>query len=186
MELCDYMRPGEMAETSDTQRQEVPRFSGEPIGAALFWRAIGCRAVGAAIVTTSDNGLPHGFLALSATHLAAFPPTIMVSIDQRTSACAHVLASRCFAVNYLSQGQASLYDRFTARDGLTGPERFSSVEWETGISGAPLLRGVTGVLDCHLDEHIQRHGTIIALGTLVDFRNFRERRPLIHFQGKIE
>lgn len=172
-------------ENADTQRQDLLRPSGEPIGVNLFWQAIGCRAVGAAIVTTSDDGLPHGFLALSATHLAALPPTIMVSIDQRTAACAHVLASRCFAVNYLSQGQASLYERFIAWDGLTGPKRFSGVEWETGLSGAPLLQGVTGVLDCRLDEHIERHGTTIAIGTLVDFRNFRERQPLVHFQGKI-
>lgn len=170
----------------DSHRHDLLCSSSEPIGPGLFWQAIGCRAVGASIVTTHDNGSPHGFLALSATHLTASPPTIMVSIDQRTSACAHVLASRCFAVNYLSHDQASLYDRFTAKDGLTGPERFVGLEWDTGVSGAPLLQGVAGVLDCRLDEHIERHGAIIAIGSLVDFRNFRERRPLVHFQGRIQ
>jgi flavin reductase (DIM6/NTAB) family NADH-FMN oxidoreductase RutF len=158
--------------------------SGTPISIGTFWQALGCRAVGAAIVTTSDDGQPHGFLALSATHLTADPPTIMVSIDKRTTACAHVLSSRCFAVNYLARDQSHIYDRFAAKDGPGVPARFSNIDWETGASGAPLLQGVVGVLDCRLDEAIERHGTVIALGTLIDFRNFRDREPLLHFQGR--
>jgi len=51
-----------------------------------FWRAIGERAIGAAVVTAADIHGPAGFLALSATHLCADPPMMMVSIDKRTSA----------------------------------------------------------------------------------------------------
>src|SRR5690606_9880227 len=45
-----------------------------------FWKAVGVRAVGAAIVTAEAADGPRGFLALSATHLCASPPTMMVSI----------------------------------------------------------------------------------------------------------
>jgi len=50
------------------------------IDAKTFWKAIGCRAIGVAIVTAKGADGPAGFLALSATHLSASPPMMMVSI----------------------------------------------------------------------------------------------------------
>lgn len=44
------------------------------IDAKTFWKAIGCRAIGVAIVTAKGADGPAGFLALSATHLSASPP----------------------------------------------------------------------------------------------------------------
>ncbi|MFT5180492.1 MAG: flavin reductase (DIM6/NTAB) family NADH-FMN oxidoreductase RutF, partial [Alphaproteobacteria bacterium] len=40
-----------------------------------FWRAIGQRATGMTIVTAHGSDGPAGLLALSATHVAADPPT---------------------------------------------------------------------------------------------------------------
>ena len=56
------------------------------IDAKTFWKAIGCRAIGVAIVTAKGTDGPAGFLALSATHLSASPPMMMVSIGLTTSA----------------------------------------------------------------------------------------------------
>ena len=58
------------------------------IDAKTFWKAIGCRAIGVAIVTAKGADGPAGFLALSATHLSASPPMMMVSIGLTTSALA--------------------------------------------------------------------------------------------------
>ena len=56
------------------------------INAKTFWKAIGCRAIGVAIVTAKGTDGPAGFLALSATHLSASPPMMMVSMGLTTSA----------------------------------------------------------------------------------------------------
>ena len=57
--------------------------TGEPTGAKTidvksFWQAIGQRAIGATIVTAAGSGGPAGLLGLSATHVTADPPTMLV------------------------------------------------------------------------------------------------------------
>jgi flavin reductase (DIM6/NTAB) family NADH-FMN oxidoreductase RutF len=52
---------------------------------------------------------------LSATHVCADPPSMLVSIDRKTSALAAVLHGRHFAINYLGR-DASLPRRFANRN----------------------------------------------------------------------
>ena len=58
--------------------------------ARSFWSALVPRATGVAIVTASGENGPSGFLALSATHLAASPPTMTISVALTTSAYADI------------------------------------------------------------------------------------------------
>lgn len=155
------------------------------IDARSFWGAIGCRAVGAAIVTTIGSDGPSGFLGLSATHLTASPPTMTVSIDRRTSACADILASGVFAINYLARSGLPVFERFAARDGLKGAARFEGLALRTLATGAPVLPGIVGVLDCRLDEAIERHGVVIAIGRIAAFESVGDAEPLIHYQGRV-
>ena len=50
------------------------------IDTKLFWRTLGQRAIGSTIVTARSNEGPAGFLGLSATHVCAQPPLMLVSI----------------------------------------------------------------------------------------------------------
>ncbi|MFN4212198.1 MAG: flavin reductase family protein, partial [Devosia sp.] len=78
------------------------------IDVRTFWQAVGLRAVGTAIVTAEGNDGPRGFLALSATHLCADPPIMMISVDKKTSAVSAILEGGHFAINYLATDQADL------------------------------------------------------------------------------
>ena len=64
------------------------------IDAKSFWRTLGERAIGVTIVTAQGVDGPAGFLGLSASHVCADPPTMLVSIDDKTSALGAVLESR--------------------------------------------------------------------------------------------
>ena len=150
-----------------------------------FWGAIGCRAVGAAIVTTIGEEGPSGFLGLSATHLTANPPTVTVSIDRKTTACADILASGVFAINYLAKPGLPIFERFASRDGPKGAARFDGLALRTLATGAPVLPDIAGVLDCRLDEAIERHGVVIAIGRIAAFESFKDAEPLIHYQGRV-
>jgi flavin reductase (DIM6/NTAB) family NADH-FMN oxidoreductase RutF len=150
-----------------------------------FWKAIGNRAVGAAVVTANGEEGWAGFLALSATHLSAKPPRIMVSIDAGTSALSAVREGRCFSVNYLSAGSQDLIAVFSGKAGLRGVERFTTAVWKTLATGAPILDGAVGAFDCTLDEIIERDGTVIAIaiGTLSDVEVDLAAEPLVTFRG---
>lgn len=155
-----------------------------PIEPRKFWTALGGRAVGAAVVAARDNNGPAGFLALSATHLCADPPTMLVSIGKSTSALATIEKAGHFAINYLTDEHRPLADDFSGATALKGTERFARDQWDMLETGAPTLRGAIGVIDCVLQELIERHGTMIALGTVVAYDMRTEGEPLLHFRGK--
>jgi len=150
-----------------------------------FWTAVGCRAAGVAIVTAQGEEGPEGFLALSAAHLTASPPTVTVSLDKKTSAGPHLLARKAFAVNFLSIEGRQIFDRFALRDGPKGTARFEGLAISELATGAPVLPEITGVLDCRLDDVIERHGVYLVIGRIVAFSNFKDRQPLVHYQGQV-
>src|ERR1700761_7837153 len=88
-----------------------------------FWQAIGQRAIGSTIVTARAEAGPAGLLGLSATHLCADPPTVMVSVDKRTSALPVILQAGHFAINYLSSTQRQLADIIGGKSDLKGADR---------------------------------------------------------------
>jgi flavin reductase (DIM6/NTAB) family NADH-FMN oxidoreductase RutF len=152
--------------------------------AKTFWRAIGSRAIGVAVVTARGASGPAGFLALSATHLTASPPTMLISIGQSTSALAPILESKHFAINYVAKSREDLAKEFGGQGQLKGADRFLPDQWGTLKTGAPTLIGAVGVLDCELEEAIERHNTVIAIGRIVAFEQAANVQPLISFAGK--
>ncbi|WP_422003390.1 flavin reductase family protein [Reyranella sp.] len=152
------------------------------IDAKTFWKALGCRAIGVAVVTAQGTEGPAGFLALSATHLTASPPTMLVSIGLTTSALAAVKQGNHFAINYVPKGREDLAKEFGGGGTLKGADRFKTGEWTTLKSGAPALVDAVGVIDCRLEEMIERHGTVIALGTVLAY-SASTKDPLVSFRG---
>lgn len=156
----------------------------DAIDPKTFWRALGVRAVGGAVVAASGARGPAGFLALSVTHLAQNPPTLLVTIGKSTSALATVLEAKHFAVNYLAAVQADVADIFGGKTGLKGADRFQPGRWTSGRTGAPLLANGVGWLDCRLVDTLERFDTVIAIGLIVASLANPGVDPLVYFQGK--
>jgi flavin reductase (DIM6/NTAB) family NADH-FMN oxidoreductase RutF len=135
------------------------------------------------VVTGQSHDGPVGFLGLSAAHVTANPPTMLVSIDPKTSALAGILSHRCFAINYLPANGHALANEFSGRGGLTGAGRFVEGEWGTLRSGAPILKSALGVFDCLVEEVINRDTVSIVIGRVVATAT-NEGEPLIFFRGK--
>ena len=148
-----------------------------------FWQAIGQRATGSTIVTARSESGPAGLLGLSATHLCADPPTMMVSVDKRTSALPTILQARHFAINYLPSSQRELADIFGGKSDLKGADRFATASWGSLATGAPVLQGAVGVIDCELIETIEKYNVVILLGRVVATSSDPGAVPLIHFRG---
>ena len=153
------------------------------IDAKRFWLAIGQRATGSTIVTAQSGAGPAGFLGLSATHLCAEPPTMMVSVDRRTSALATIIEAGHFAINYLPKSAAALADIFGGKSDLKGAARFDADAWGTLVTGAPVLENALGIIDCELGETIERFGTVVIIGRVVATKHAPDAVPLIHFRG---
>lgn len=155
-----------------------------PIDIKTFWRMLGMRAVGVAIVTAQGEEGPAGFLALSVTHVTADPPSMLVSIDDRTQALKAVLHSRHFAINYLPAADEELANTFGGRGMLKGAERFEPGRWGTLATGAPVLTGAIGTIDCALAETFRFHSTTIAVGRVAAFELSEKTDALVFFGGR--
>lgn len=154
------------------------------IDAKSFWRTLGERATGVTIVTTRGADGPAGFLGLSASHVSAEPPTMLVSIDDSTSALASVLESRSFAVNYLPTSARDVADRFGFKSAFKGAARFDPSRWGVLTTGSPVFTDALGVFDCTLDTTVRSGRTTIVIGRVVDFSTKGEGEPLVFFRGQ--
>jgi flavin reductase (DIM6/NTAB) family NADH-FMN oxidoreductase RutF len=154
------------------------------IDARAFWQAIGARAIGATVVTARGADGPAGFLGLSATHVCADPPTMLVSIDTRTSALAAVLHARHFAINFLGKEAQAVADMFGGKSAVKGADRFEAGRWGTLTTGAPTFNDAIGIIDCTLEKTVEHYSTTIAVGRVVDHSVRSSGDPLIFFRGR--
>ncbi|MCX5477704.1 flavin reductase family protein [Kaistia geumhonensis] len=153
------------------------------IDAKTFWRVLGQRATGMTIVTARDEAGPAGLVALSAAHVSADPPTMLVSIDRKTAALATVLAARHFAVNVLAATDGALVDIFGGRAGVGGAARFEGRDWVTLASGAPVLATALGAFDCTVEQVVEHGGVAIVIGRVLA-ATAGEGEPLVFYRGK--
>lgn len=155
------------------------------VDAKTFWRTLGERATGITIVTAYGDDGPTGFLGLSAAHVSASPPTLLVSIDKKTSALAAVVSRRHFAVSYLPAGAEAVADAFSGKAGISGADRFFEGQWDTLVTGAPVFTKALGAFDCVVEDVIQRGEISIVIGTAVATRTNSSQPPLVFFRGKM-
>lgn len=148
-----------------------------------FWAAQGLRAIGSALVTAEGASGPAGFVALSATHLTAQPPIMTVAVMPTTSALEAIRASGAFAINYLSTEARDVLGRFMGRDAPKGAVRFEGLDCTRLVTGAPVLPGIVGALDCRLEDETERFGTVLIFGRIVAMTRSEGARPLVHFGG---
>lgn len=169
--------------TDDPVNAAMPD-SPKTIDAKSFWRTLGERATGITIVTARGAEGPSGFLGLSASHVCADPPAMLVSIDDRTTALAAVLESRAFAINYLPASARDVADIFGGKSLLKGADRFEAGRWRTLASGAPVFNDALGVFNCALEETYRRDNTTIAIGRVIDLVAKGSGEPLLFFRGQ--
>jgi flavin reductase (DIM6/NTAB) family NADH-FMN oxidoreductase RutF len=160
-----------------------PAHQGKLVDVKAFWRAIGQRATGSTIVTACSAEGPAGFLGLSATHVCADPPLMLVAIDKRTSALTTILAAGHFAISYLPSSAVAIADMFAGKAPQKGTARFQDKQWRARTTGAPVFIDAIGALDCALEEIIERHGVCLAIGRVIDVYDGSAGQPLIHFRG---
>src|SRR5258707_8237396 len=119
--------------------------SSNGVGPRLYRRACAQFATGITVVTVVDaNGHPHGMTVNSFSSVSLEPPLVLVSIDLRNAILGHFLSSSWFAINMLAEHQEEISRRFSS----AAEDRFEGIAWQAGVSGAPLLDGVLGQLEC--------------------------------------
>ena len=87
-------------------------------------------------------------------------PALVAFCAAHTSTTWPVIADACSCcINVLAASQEDLCRQLATK----GPRRFEGIEWATTASGAPMLAGVVGWLDCRIVEtrHAGDHDLVL-------------------------
>lgn len=149
------------------------------VGPEAFLRACAQFSTGVAIATVLDSaGAPHGMTVNSFTSVSLEPPLVLVCIDHKAGIRVHFLSCEFFAINILRESQQALSTRFAR----PGEDRFGSLEWYPGSTGAPLIPDALATLECTVFERLESGDHTIVIGEVVSAVR-HEGSPLIYFSS---
>ncbi|MDI1443147.1 flavin reductase family protein [Polyangium sp. 6x1] len=153
------------------------------IDAAELRRVLGQFATGVTVVTTRHEGVPQGMTANSFTSVSLDPPLVLFCADKRARSGMLVAAAGCFAINVLAEEQRHLSDLFAGKG--TDEQRRALLDeiGQEAVTGAPLLPGTLGWLDCRLDRAIDAGDHVVFFGEVVAAGASGPAAPLLYFRG---
>ncbi|MDP4022645.1 flavin reductase family protein [Methylobacterium sp. NEAU 140] len=129
------------------------------------------RLVGGVVVVTAGIGEERvGLTATSATALSVEPPTMLVCVNRASGTLPVIVRRQHFCVSVLGAAHRPVAERFAGHGGVRGADRYSGADWTVMRSGASGLSEAQALIDCDLEEVIERHSHAILLGAVREVR----------------
>ena len=155
---------------------QKPNFS-----APEFRLALGMFATGVTIVTARTiDGALVGLTANSFNSVSLNPPLVLWSLARAAASLPVFSTGSHYAINILSAQQKALARQFAARD----VDRFANVEFESGVSGAPLLVGAAATFECFNRSRYEEGDHVIFVGEVERCSHRAGAAPLLFHGGK--
>jgi 3-hydroxy-9,10-secoandrosta-1,3,5(10)-triene-9,17-dione monooxygenase reductase component len=143
--------------------RQIPAPAFEPV---TFRDAMRRLVGGVSVITAGTGETRTGLTVTSAHSLSVDPPTMLVCVNRVASAWPVIQRDRCFCVNILDARHQHVADRFTGRDGVKGADRYRGARWRQFFTGAFGLGDALAVIDCAVEEVIERHSHAIIIGAV--------------------
>ncbi len=152
---------------------------GDPVNTIALRRALGTFLTGVTVVTCVDHlRRPRGFTANSFTSVSLDPPLVLVCIAKSAESIDAFVNAEVFGINILAEHQKSVSQTFASKSA----EKFQSVRWLPGITGAPRLEESIAWLDCHTRQRVDAGDHVVLIGEVVQFAA-SGGQPLGYCQG---
>jgi flavin reductase (DIM6/NTAB) family NADH-FMN oxidoreductase RutF len=136
-------------------------------------------ASGVALITSTDAGQRAGLIATAISSVSTSPPTLLVCVNRNASVHDVIVRSATFGVCLLSTADLALVDVFS--NSARRAERFTSGDWHTLITGAPLLASALASFDCRVVQRLAHESHTIFLGEVLQVRLAeRDADPLLY------
>jgi flavin reductase (DIM6/NTAB) family NADH-FMN oxidoreductase RutF len=153
-----------------------------PIAADLYKQVMRHFPSGITVVTLRAGEEIHGLTVSAFCSVSLEPPLVLVCIGTDLYSHQLIERGRCFAVNFLSQDDADLSDRFAGRiPGIT--DRFAGLSYSTAVTGAPILERCVAYLDCTVYAAYPGGDHTIYVGLVEAAGVQRPAPPLVYYQG---
>ena len=154
------------------------------VESAAFKNSMRFLAGAVSVITVGQGHELTGFTATSVSSLSADHPSIIVSLNRSSSSWPAIQRYQSFCVNVLADDQQHVADNFAGRGGVKGPDRYQGADWQKLATGSLGLVNALTVLDCELEEAIDRHSHSILIGRVRAITVRGNAEPLIYWHGK--
>jgi flavin reductase (DIM6/NTAB) family NADH-FMN oxidoreductase RutF len=145
-----------------------------------FRRVMGHFVTGVTVVATwRGDGTPCGLTANAVASVSLEPPLVLVCVEQAADSHDCIREAGVFSVNILAAEQERISRRFASWD---LEDKFGGVAFRTGATGAPILEGALGWLDCRLWASYPGGDHTIFVGEVVE-GDARQGTPLLYYRG---
>lgn len=144
-----------------------------------FREVMGRYATGAAIVTATNEGRPHGLAVNSFTSVSLDPPLVSFCPAKRSDTWPAIREAPYFGVNILACEQSELCQQFARK----GEDRFRGISYSSTPRGCPALPETLAYLECQIEQIIDAGDHYIAIAHVLDMGMSNELRPLVFYQG---
>ncbi len=136
---------------------------------------------GVAVLTIDLEGKRLGLTVGSALWLSTEPPLAGVAVS-RTAAMHELLAEAgAFALSLLAGDQEELAQHFAR--GVPPIAMWEGIEWRPGATGAPLLSGSLGWVDCRVADRCPAGDHTLFVGEVVSSEHGRSAPALVYVDG---
>jgi flavin reductase (DIM6/NTAB) family NADH-FMN oxidoreductase RutF len=95
-----------------------------------------------------------------------------------------IVAERRFCVNMLGARHEPVAHRFSGRGGVKGTARYHGAEWRQFATGAWGLKDALAMIDCAVEELIERHSHGIVIGRVKYVEIGAPDQPLLYGHGR--
>ncbi|MEK1850849.1 MAG: flavin reductase family protein [Phyllobacterium sp.] len=153
------------------------------VEADLFKDSMRHLAGAVSVITVGRGNDRTGFTATSVSSLAIDPPSVIVSLNRDSSSWPVLQRHGSFCVNVLAHDQRHVAESFAGQGGRKGVERYQDAQWQELATGTLALANALTVLDCELDDAIERHSHGILIGRVRALTLRRNAEPLLYWHG---
>ncbi|WP_315859673.1 flavin reductase [Pseudorhizobium xiangyangii] len=119
------------------------------------------------VVTTEYEGVKRGVTVTAACSVSDNPPSLLVCLNSSNANNEIFLKSGVFALNSLAAHHQSLAIGFAGLSAVAAEDRFASGEWQTLVTGAPVLSDAVVSFDCRLTDVKQASTHFVLFGEVV-------------------
>jgi 3-hydroxy-9,10-secoandrosta-1,3,5(10)-triene-9,17-dione monooxygenase reductase component len=144
-----------------------------------FRDVLGRFATGVTVVTSTSEGRPVGMTCQSFSSVSLAPPLVLFCPAKTSRAWPLIQRSGFFCVNILAAGQEELSNRMATK----ADEKFDGVSWSPSKSGAPLIDGVVGHVDCTVEAVHEAGDHYVVIGRVQALEVGDADDPLLFFRG---
>lgn len=149
-----------------------------------FRAALGAFATGVTVITTRGEDHLFGMTANAFSSVSLEPPLVLVCVISGTEGAKVIEQNNIFAINMLGAAQEAISRYFSSKERPRGLDAFREVPHAVAVTGAPILEGISGFLDCRLHAAHAAGDHEIFIGEVVALGSYPDVRPLLFHGGK--